>query len=106
MAKYNDAMMSAKTALKLRPNSSRCFAILGRVISKSNTPNGRKEVMGNGYTTVCLVDVDLTEYVCGWLQAVKAYDKAIRLNPKNVAAVQELSDLYFSQNMFEEAANW
>lgn len=44
MGKYNDAMMSAKTALKLKPNSSQAFAIIARVMSKSDTANGRKEV--------------------------------------------------------------
>lgn len=48
LGKLKDAMMSARTAVKMRPNSSRCFSHLGRVIAKSETPIGRREVLSTG----------------------------------------------------------
>jgi hypothetical protein len=59
MGKYNDAMMSAKTALKLKPNSSKAFAHVARVMSKSDTSTGRKEV-GR-----CIYGVHISDVVHG-----------------------------------------
>lgn len=43
LGKFSDALAAAKIAVKLKP-SSRSFALLGSVIVKSDTANGRKEV--------------------------------------------------------------
>jgi cytochrome c-type biogenesis protein CcmH/NrfG len=45
LGKFNDALAAAKCAVKLRPASAQCFALLGTVIMKSNSANGRKEVL-------------------------------------------------------------
>ena len=46
MGKPNDALAAAKCALKLRPTSSACFALLGSVLMQQNpdNANSRNEV--------------------------------------------------------------
>ena len=45
LGKFNEALAAAKGAVKVSPNSSRCFSLLGKVIMKSDSANARKEVL-------------------------------------------------------------
>lgn len=78
LGKFNEALAAAKSALKLKPSSSQCFAMLGKVIMKSDSANGRNE-------------------------AKLVLKKALKLNPKNVAAALALSDVLCKEDSYEQA---
>lgn len=78
LSKFNHALSAAKCALKMRPTSSQCFTLLGSVIMKSDSPNGRKE-------------------------ATLVFKKALKLNPCNAEAAIGLSEVLCEEDAHEQA---
>lgn len=44
MGKSSDVLENVKSALKFRPNSSRCFTLVARALAKSGNQNSKKDV--------------------------------------------------------------
>lgn len=78
MNRFQDALSTAKEALITMPRSSAAFFIMGKVLCKVPGTNGVNE-------------------------GLKAFTKALKLNPSNKQAASHMAEMLCSQNKFKEA---
>jgi tetratricopeptide (TPR) repeat protein len=79
MGKLKDALNAAREAISSIPKSSTVYLLMGNVLSKS----------AHGAT-----------------EAVKAYSKAVKLNPFNRTAAIIMAETLVEQGKFEDAIQW